>query len=78
MFGSANRVYEMSGRGHGIPCGGIGAMVTLVERLGLPAWINRAVKVLKRHAPYWESDHTMNMVCNILSGGIRLRRTGGY
>ena len=33
MFRSANRVYEMSGRAQGISCGGIGAMVTLVERL---------------------------------------------
>jgi hypothetical protein len=72
MFRSANRVYEMSGRGKGIHCGGIGAMVTLAERLGLPARINRAVKVLKRHVPYFESDHTMNMVYNILSGGTCL------
>lgn len=72
MFRSANRVYEMSGRAQGISCGGIGAMVTLVERLGLPARINRVVRVLKRHIPYHESDHTMNMVYNILSCGTCL------
>ena len=72
MFRSANRVYEMSGRAKGISCGGIGAMVTLVERLGLPARINRGVNVLKRHVPYHESDHTMNMVYNILSCGTCL------
>jgi hypothetical protein len=72
MFRSANRVYEMSGRAQGILCGGIGAMSTLVERLGLPGRINRAVKVLKRHLPYHESDHTLNMVYNILSGGTCL------
>jgi len=68
MFRSANRVYEMSGRAEGIACGGIGAMMTLVESLGLPLRINRWVKVLKRHLPYHESDHTMNMVYNLLAG----------
>ena len=72
MLRSANRVYEMSGRATGIPCGGIGAMATLVESVGLPARINRWVKVLKRHLPYFESDHVMNMVYNILSGGTCL------
>jgi len=72
MFRPANRVYEMSGRAKGISCGGIGAMATMVESLGLPARINRVVKVLKRHLPYHESDHTMNMVYNILSSGTCL------
>jgi hypothetical protein len=72
MFRPANRVYEMSGRARGIACGGIGAIATMVESLGLPARINGWVRVLKRHVPYFESDHTMNMVYNILSGGTCL------
>jgi len=72
MFRPTNRVYEMSGRAKGITCGGIGAMATLVESLGLPARINQWVKVLKRHLPYHESDHVLNMVYNILSGGTCL------
>ncbi len=72
MFRPANRVYEMAGRTKGIGCGGIGAMATLAEALGLPARINERVTLLKRHLPYHESDHVLNMVYNILSGGTCL------
>jgi len=72
MFRPANRVYEMSGRTKALGCGGVGAMALLVEQLGLAAAINRRVAVLKRHVPYWESDHVLNMVYNILSGGTCL------
>jgi hypothetical protein len=72
MFRPTNRVYEMSGRAKGLGCGGIGAMAELAEVVGLPAAINRCVSVLKRHLPYWESDHVLNMAYNILSGGTCL------
>ncbi len=72
MFRRANRVYEMAGRTRAIGYGGIGAMAELVEALGVPGSINRRVHVLKRHRPYWESDHVLNMAYNILSGGTCL------
>jgi hypothetical protein len=72
MFKRANRVYEMAERTKGVKCGGIGAMATMVEGLGLPDRINQWVKVLKRHLPYHESDHVLNMVYNIFSGGTCL------
>jgi len=72
MFRPANRVYEMSGRAKGISCGGIGLMAEMAESLDMPARLNQWVRVLKRYLPYHESDHTLNMVFNIFSGGTCL------
>jgi len=72
MFGQERIDYEISGRTKAINCGGLGAMRLLVERLGLAETLNARVSVLKRHLPYWESDHIVNMVYNILSGGTCL------
>jgi hypothetical protein len=59
--------------------GGIGAFHELAVRSGLVDEIDGRVHVLKRHLPYWESDHVLNIAFNILAGGtciedIELRR----
>ena len=51
----------------------------MVKRLKLDQAINEGVPLLKKHVPYWESDHVLNIAYNILSGGtcledIELRR----
>ena len=71
LQGSALR-YEMSEKTRGIGCGGIGAIHEMVRRLGLPAAIDRAVRLLKIHAPYFESDHVLTLAYNVLTGGTRL------
>ncbi len=81
MFTSRNIHYEMSDRGRGLSYGGIGAMHLLARRVGLVEAIDEKVHVLKRHLPYHESDHVLNMAYNILSGGecledLELRRNG--
>jgi hypothetical protein len=71
LQGSALR-YEMSEKTRGIGCGGIGAIHEMVLRLGLPQAIDRAVRLLKIHAPYFESDHVLTLAYNVLTGGTRL------
>ena len=79
MFSARNIRYEMAERTRAIPCGGIGAFHRLAQQTGLAKAINRSVSVLKRHLPYFESDHVLNVAFNTLVGGtclddIELRR----
>lgn len=69
--------YEVSDRVQAVGCGGIGVMRQLVRNLGLAEAIDRRVGVLKRHLPYHESDHVLNLAYNILSGGECLQDVEG-
>jgi Transposase DDE domain group 1 len=64
--------YELADRARGIAAGGIGAMLLLARRTGLVADIDRRLHLLKRHLPYHESDHVLNIAFNIVAGGRRL------
>jgi hypothetical protein len=71
--------YEMAERTRAIPCGGIGAFHVLAHQTGLVKALDRSLALLKRHLPYHESDHVLNMAYNTLTGGtcledIELRR----
>ena len=79
MFSASNIHYEMGERQRGTAVGGIGTMHLEARRTGLIDTINKKVHVLKRHLPYHESDHVLNIAYNALSGGtcledIELRR----
>ena len=52
--------------------GGIGVVRELVNRIGLVREINHRLDLFKRHLPYRESDHILNVAYNILCGGGRL------
>jgi hypothetical protein len=69
QFAGGNVQYAMSDRVRAIGYGGIGAIHTMVQALGLDRAINERVRLLKLHAPYFESDHVLNMTYNILTGG---------
>lgn len=69
ILGRVNMTYEMGEKARGIACGGIGAIHELVTRLKLPEAINGAVKLLKVHKPYYESDHVLNVAYNVIAGG---------
>ena len=77
---SANNIhYELADRVQGLAAGGIGAMHLLASRIGLISDIDHNLHVLKRHLPYHESDHVLNIAFNILAGGkciehLELRR----
>lgn len=72
MFKGTNIFYEISDRTRAIGFGGIGAIHTLVSRLGLDRVINKNIILLKCHVPYWESDHVLNIAYNVLTGGTCL------
>lgn len=61
--------YEISDRVRAIDCGGLGVVQLLVEHLGLAESIDERVKVLERHLPYRESDHVLNLIYNVMTGG---------
>ncbi len=72
MFKARKIHYELSERIEGIECGGIGAIHMLVHSTGLAETIDREIELLKRHLPYHESDHILNIVYNLLAGGYVL------
>lgn len=79
MFSARNIQYEVSERKRGLSQGGIGLIHRMVHALDLPSLINSRLHLLKRHLPYWESDHVLNIAYNALLGGtclddIELRR----
>ena len=79
MLSGANIKYELSERARGIGCGGIGLIHRLVTEVGLAPTIDSHLRLLKRHSPYHESDHVLNIAYNALCGGrvledIELRR----
>jgi hypothetical protein len=62
----------MAERGRAISCGGIGALHLMGHKLGLAREIDERLHLLKRHLPYHESDHVLNLAYNALLGGQRL------
>lgn len=72
MLRGSNIHYEMADKTRAISYGGIGVFQRLVQNLGLVEAIDEKVEVLKRHLPYHESDHVLNIAYNTLLGGERL------
>ena len=72
MITAANIHYELGRRVQGLAPGGIGALLLVARRTGLIAAIDHALHLLKRHLPYFESDHVLNIAFNLLAGGRRL------
>jgi hypothetical protein len=79
MITASNIHYELGDRVQGLSAGGIGAMFLIAQRTGLISGIDHSLHLLKRHLPYHESDHVLNIALNILAGGqciehLELRR----
>jgi hypothetical protein len=72
MMSARNIHFEMAQRGRAINCGGIGALHLMGHKLGLAREIDERLHLLKRHLPYHESDHVLNLAYNALLGGQRL------
>jgi len=62
----------MDGRHKGIANGGIGAVHLMNKKLGFVEDIDHVLHLLKRHLPYHESDHVLNIAYNVVAGGTRL------
>jgi Transposase DDE domain group 1 len=69
LFPARNIHYDVAHKVRGGRFGGLGASLMLVERLGLAGAIDSNLPLLKRHLPYHESDHVLNLTYNILVGG---------
>ena len=72
MMTASNIHYEIADRTRAIAPGGIGAIHLLAQKLGLVHDVNEDLHLLKRHLPYHESDHVLNIAYNLLAGGSRL------
>jgi hypothetical protein len=72
MMTASNIRYEVAEKLRGIAPGGIGAIHLLARKIGLIEGIDRHLHLLKRHLPYHESDHVLNIAYNLLAGGSRL------
>ena len=69
----------MAEKTRAVNCGGLGAIHTMVDKLGLCQEIDDRLHLLKRHLPYHESDHVLSIAYNSMLGGscledIDLRR----
>ena len=69
---ATNIHFEMAERSRVLNYGGIGAMHLMGQKLGLAEEIDARVQLLKRHLPYHESDHVLNLAYNALLDGLRL------
>lgn len=72
MMGGGTMRYEVAEKSRGMNYGGVGVFVQLVRTLGLAEEIDESLHLLKRHIPYHESDHVLNIAYNVLLGGQRL------
>ena len=72
MLSASNIYFEMAERDRAVNYGGIGAIHLMGQRLGLAEQIDGRVQLLKRHLPYHESDHVLNLAYNALLDGQRL------
>ena len=69
---ASNIHYEMAEKSRAVNCGGIGAIHLMVNKLGLCEEIDSRLHLLKKHLPYHESDHVLNLAYNALLDGVRL------
>lgn len=60
--------YEMADRIRATPYGGVSVMHQLAREVGLVARLDE-LGILKRHRPYTDSDHVLNVAFNALCGG---------
>lgn len=75
MLRARNIQYEMAERTRAIDCGAIGAFHLLARKTGLIKAIDESLHLLKRHLPYHESDHVLNLAYNSVSReGTRVQR----
>ncbi len=72
MMTASNIHYEIAEKVRAIAPGGIGAIHLMAQKLGLVHDINQDIHLLKRHLPYFESDHVLNIAYNLLAGGSRI------
>jgi hypothetical protein len=73
MFTDQNVHYDLAQKARGGRFGGLGSCLLLVKQLDLAEAIDDNLHLLKRHLPYHESDHVLNLTYNLLAGGTCLQ-----
>lgn len=73
MLAGGNVRYELAEKSGGTAFGGMAAVHAFVRKIGLPEAIDRHLKIFRRHAPYHESDHVLNLAYNALCGGVAIQ-----
>ena len=73
MFPDQNIHYDLGEKTRGLHCGGLGALHRLVQQLGLADAVDEDLHLLKRHLPYFESDHVLSITYNLLADGSALQ-----
>jgi hypothetical protein len=69
MFPDRNIHYDVAHKVRGGRFGGLGSCLLLAKRLHLADALDANLHVLKRHLPYFDSDHVLNLTYNVLVGG---------
>lgn len=69
VLGAGGVFYEVSDRIQAIAAGGLGAVRSVLNTVGLELLLRRELSILKQPKPYHDSDHVLALVFNILSGG---------
>jgi hypothetical protein len=69
MFPDRNIHYDFAYKVRGGRFGGLGTCLLLARRLDLADALDAELYLLKRHLPYHESDHVLNLAYNVLVGG---------
>ncbi len=72
MIKPPKATYQLAEKQQAVCCGGIGMIMDLVKQVELRKQINRAVPIFKVYVPYDETDHVLNIACNLLTGGTCL------
>ena len=75
VISATNIHYEVAAKARAISHGGIGAIQSLVRKLGLAEAIDERLHLRKFHLPYHESDHVINFAYNG-RGSLRLPGLG--
>jgi hypothetical protein len=73
FFKDQNIHYDVAQKARGGRFGGLGSCLLLVKQLDLADAIDHHLHLLKRHVPYHESDHVLNLTYNVLAGGTCLQ-----
>jgi hypothetical protein len=72
LFRDQNIHYDYSEKVHAGRFGGLGVCRLLIQQLDLADALDDKLHLLKRHLPYHESDHILNLTYNFLAGGTTL------
>ena len=70
---ASNIHYGMAEKARAVNCGGIRAIHLMVNKLGLRQEIDSRLHLLKKHLPYHESDHVLNLTYNSLLQHLLLK-----